>query len=142
MAEENLNVHATCVAFAGRGVLIIGPSGSGKSALAIQLIALGAVLVSDDRTLLKSLHGSLIASPAAAIAGLIEARSVGILRLRHLAEATVSVCVDMSLSEQERLPQPHSLEFLDIMLPCLRRVDAHYFPAAVHAYLTGKLIET
>ena len=133
-------MHATCVALAGQGVLITGPSGSGKSGLALQLIALGAQLVSDDRTVLVMQQGRLIASPPPAIAGMIEARGVGILPMRHLAEATLTLCVDMSRLEAERLPQPHSMTLLDIALPSLHKVDAPYFPAAVHVYLTVKVI--
>ena len=133
-------VHGTCVALAEQGVLIMGPSGSGKSGLALQLIALGAVFVSDDRTVLFARQGQLIASAPPAIAGMIEARGVGILPVRHHGEATLALCIDMSKLEAERLPQRHSVTLLDITLPSLHKVDAPYFPAAVHALLAGKAI--
>ncbi|MFZ9950137.1 MAG: HPr kinase/phosphorylase, partial [Gemmobacter sp.] len=52
MPADPILLHASCVAFAGRGVLILGPSGSGKSGLALGLIALGAGLVADDAVLI------------------------------------------------------------------------------------------
>ncbi|MBB3992666.1 HPr kinase/phosphorylase [Sulfitobacter undariae] len=141
MTDYSETVHATCVSLAGQGVLIIGPSGSGKSGLALQLIALGAILVADDRTILSVEEGRLIASPPAAIKGLIEARGVGILPVRHVAKVPLVLCVDMSRKEAERLPLRHSITMLDISLPSLHKVEAPYFPAAIHAYLTGQAQE-
>ena len=73
--------HASCVAWQGRGALILGRSGAGKSALALQLMALGADLVSDDRTELLAEADALTARAPATIQGLIEARGVGLMRV-------------------------------------------------------------
>jgi HPr kinase/phosphorylase len=137
MADQDAIVHATCVAIGGDAVLIAGPSGAGKSSLALQLIALGATLVSDDRTVLRRSGGGLAASAPKAIAGLIEARGVGLLSVAHLPHAPVVLVVDMSITENVRLPQRYSTTLLDITLPCLHKVDAPYFPAAIHTYMTG-----
>ena len=72
-------LHATTVAFDRRGILILGKSGSGKSSLALDLMGRGATLVSDDRVHLSHVPGGLKASPPEAIAGVIEARGVGLL---------------------------------------------------------------
>ncbi len=64
--------HASCVAYGGRGVLILGASGRGKSALALRLMALGAVLVADDRTDLCREGDSVMARAPDAIKGMIE----------------------------------------------------------------------
>jgi len=141
MATESQTVHATCIAMAGQGVLIAGPSGSGKSALALQLIALGAVLVADDRTVLTAQEGQLLAASPPTIAGLIEARGVGILPVQYVGQAPVVLYIDLSRVEVERLPQRHEITLLDISLPCLHKVDAPYFPAAIHAYITGRATE-
>ena len=135
-------LHATCVAVEERAVLLTGPSGSGKSALALQLIALGATLVADDRTCLVADGSRLWASPPDTIAGLIEARGVGLFQLPHLDRAPVNLVVDMGRTETDRLPPQRRIELQGIGLPCLHKVDAPYFPAAIHAYLKGTMIET
>lgn len=142
MSDKNFTLHASCVAVEGKGVLIKGSSGSGKSALALQLIALGAVLVADDRTLIEARGGVLYASPPTAIAGLIEARFVGILQQPYKPQAELALVVDLMKLEQTRLPPQRSIDVLDITLPCLHKVDAPYFPAAIHAYMTGSRSES
>lgn len=137
MSGQSVILHASCVAMAGNAVLITGPSGSGKSALALQLLALGADLIADDRTELTLHSGRVVASSPPAIKGRIEARGVGIIALDHLADAAVALVVDMAQTEVARLPQQHSVTILDIRLPCLHKVDAPYFPAAIHACLRG-----
>ena len=72
-------VHATTLDIAGLGVLILGASGVGKSDLALRLIADGALLVADDQTLVEARGDELWATAPATIAGLIEARGVGIV---------------------------------------------------------------
>ncbi len=67
-------LHATAVAWRGRAVLILGRSGSGKSALALQLMALGCTLVADDGVELAVQEGALVARPPEKIRGMIEAR--------------------------------------------------------------------
>ncbi len=129
-------VHASCVALAGRAVLVLGPSGSGKSALALQLMALGCVLVSDDRTVLTLRRGHLCAAAPPAIRGRIEARGVGILSAAAVA-ARVAVAVDLTRAETERLPKVRSVTFLGTDIPLVRRVDSDHFPAAILQYLKG-----
>lgn len=126
----------------GRGVLIIGPSGSGKSGLVLQLMAVGALLVADDRTVLEAVDGVLLASAPPTIAGMIEARGVGILKQPYLQQVPLSLVIDLEQVEEARLPTAHSMCLLDIALPCLHKVDAPYFPAAIHAYMTGSRSET
>lgn len=142
MPEQREILHATAVAVEGKAVLIIGPSGSGKSALALDLIALGAELVSDDRTCVMREEDTLIARPPPSIAGLIEARGIGILRLPVREQAQIAFVVDLAYNEKSRLPPQRGMTLLDITVPCLHKVDAHYFPAAIHAYLKGSRIDT
>ncbi len=87
MSEPVLR-QATGIAIGGRGVLIEGPPGSGKSSLALALLDRGAVLVGDDGVALSMRAGHLWAVPAAATAGLLEIRNVGIVE-RPFAEAPV-----------------------------------------------------
>jgi HPr kinase/phosphorylase len=137
MDTQGLTLHATSVAFEGKGIMIFGQSGSGKSSLALELIGLGADLIADDRTRVISTVGRIFASSPSAIAGLIEARGVGILPVQHVNSAPIVLTVDMSCIETERLPLRHSMTVLDIPLPCLHKVNAPYFPAAIRTYLRG-----
>ncbi|MDE2181759.1 MAG: hypothetical protein KGJ78_01920 [Alphaproteobacteria bacterium] len=110
-------VHASCVRL-GRagaafgappscGILLIGPSGAGKSDLALRLIAMGAVLVADDRTELFVARGALYARPPARGAGLLEIRGVGILELPHSPRAPITLAVTLG-SRGQRLPEHRS----------------------------------
>lgn len=96
-------IHASCVAIGGRAVLIEGPSGGGKSDLALRLIDRGATLVSDDYTVVTPDDGALMARPPATIAGRIEVRGVGIVTMPWLASAPVGLLVTIA-DQVERLP--------------------------------------
>jgi HPr kinase/phosphorylase len=108
-------LHGTCVALDGRGVLLRGPSGSGKSDLALRLIDSGAVLVADDQTSLTRTGDTLLASPPGTLAGLMEVRGLGLVRLNHLERVPLELVVDLTASSRvERLPEPNTLEFLGL----------------------------
>jgi serine kinase of HPr protein (carbohydrate metabolism regulator) len=96
-------VHASCVAKGGRAILISGRSGTGKSDLALRLIDRGAVLVSDDYTIVRRSGGKLVASAPANIAGKMEVRGLGILEFETVADAPVALMVDLG-REIDRLP--------------------------------------
>jgi serine kinase of HPr protein (carbohydrate metabolism regulator) len=100
-----LNLHASCVALGGKAVLLLGPSGAGKSDLALRLIDEGAKLVADDRTDLVLEKGRWRASAPATIAGLIEVRGLGIIRLPVLKRAPVVLAVRLA-GHVPRLPEP------------------------------------
>ncbi|KAJ04609.1 HPr kinase/phosphorylase [Sulfitobacter mediterraneus] len=131
MAPLTETLHATSVSVEGHAVLILGASGTGKSALALQLIALGAELVADDRTIITRNSKTLRASVPEAIAGQIEARGVGILGVPHAASSQVVLAVDMGRQSAKRLPEPETIDVLGIALPCLCRVDGPHFAAAI-----------
>ena len=89
------------------GILLIGKSGSGKSDLALRLIAAGAQLVADDRTDLYVHQGTLYATSPARIAGLLEVRGVGILAFPHAKQAKVTLVAELGKAPQ-RLPDHRS----------------------------------
>ncbi len=111
---ETLTMHGSAVAVKGRGLLILGRSGAGKSALALRLVALGAALVADDQVTLTRRGEALIASAPAALAGMAEARGVGLLRLAHVPEAVVRLAVDLDFAPAARMPQLRALRHLEV----------------------------
>lgn len=130
-AVEETLLHASCVADGGHAVLIRGAAGSGKSSLALQLMAYGAELVSDDQTVVRLSEGRLLASAPDTTRGLIEARSVGILRAKPVQNIPLSLVIDLDQTEDQRLPHPRQVQVLGQELPMLWGVDAPYFAAAV-----------
>ena len=127
---ERLNWHASCVAINGRGLLIRGKSGAGKSSLALELMAYGADLVADDRTDLWQQGHQLMAAAPAALTGLIEARGVGILRVPALEQAEISLIVDLGQRECNRLPPLRHIMVLGARVPLVHGAEnAHLAPA-------------
>ncbi len=119
-------VHATSVALRGRdgrwrAALLRGPSGSGKSDLALRLISAGARLIGDDQTHVAKKRSLLFAEPPDALAGLIEVRGLGIRRLAKrqlLGRAPLALLVDLVPPEKvERMPERQSEKLLDVALP-------------------------
>ena len=111
-------VHATTVAKDGRGVVITGRSGSGKSDLALRLIDRGFVLVSDDQTIIGKSSGGLIAWAPETIRGKIEVRGVGILNMAFADSAAVSLWVELT-DEIKRLPEDEKHMILGVEVPVL-----------------------
>jgi HPr kinase/phosphorylase len=113
-------MHATAVAIDGQAVLLRGPSGSGKSDLALRLIDAGARLVADDQCELRRRDDFLLVSAPATIAGLFEVRGLGILRLDALAEAPVGLIADLATANRiERLPPRRTDAILGIAVPLI-----------------------
>ena len=116
-------IHASTVALDGRAVLIMGPSGSGKSDLALRLLDRGFVLVSDDQTIVRRADNRLIASAPPNIAGKLEIRGIGIVEVESAADVPLALVVQLT-SEIERLPdERRERPVLGVNLP-LVSVDA------------------
>jgi len=111
------------VAVDGAGVLLRGPSGSGKSDLALRLIDGGAALVADDGVELRRAGGRLVASlpgsAPASVRGRLEVRGVGILPVPFVAEAPVVLAVELGVLP-DRLPEPEMAQWLGVDVPLLR----------------------
>ena len=134
-------VHATCIALDSRGALIRGPSGSGKSDLALRCLAIGqcalikrgAVLIADDQVLVHVKAGRVIAQAPGPLRGLIEVRGQGIITVNFEDVAEVALVVDLVPSGDviERLPDPiSSVCVAGKSIPVLR-LHAHEASAAI-----------
>lgn len=131
--SDRLLIHASAVAIGGNAVLLRGPSGCGKSDLALRLIDAGARLVADDQSELRREGDAVVVRAPATIAGLIEVRGLGILRLDVLAEAPVVLVADLVAADTiERLPSPRVVELFGLALPL---IDVAPFEASAVAKL-------
>jgi|SRR5580658_1078779 HPr kinase/phosphorylase len=99
--DDDVRIHGTCVARDGAGVLILGPSGAGKSDLALRLLDRGFDLVADDQVHIRD----NVAWAPDALAGLLEVRGLGIVRLPYSSRANLKLVVTLT-SQFERLPLP------------------------------------
>jgi HPr kinase/phosphorylase len=142
---ERPTVHACAVLVGAHAVLIRGPSGSGKSQLALRLITAAqsgllpfARLVADDRIRLEPCHGRLLARAPDALAGLIEVHGLGIRHLPHEAVAVIGRVVELAAPDAKRLPERAEVEVEGITLPQLKIAEGHTPYPSVLAWLTTK----
>jgi serine kinase of HPr protein (carbohydrate metabolism regulator) len=113
-------LHATCVELRRTGIILLGPSGSGKSDLALRLIDRGAHLVADDQLAVERRGDRLLGHPAEHLAGLLEVRGFGIVRLPwRVCALGLAVGLD-PVGPLPRLPEPECYDLLGVRLPYLR----------------------
>ncbi len=119
MSEKTLKpLHASCVSINEVGILLRGPSGSGKSDLTLRLIGDGAILVADDQVQLTVVAGSLMARAPDLLAGKLEVRGCGILAFPRLESVAVHLVVDLvPRIDVQRLPKPESCRLFGFELP-------------------------
>lgn len=105
--------HASAVQINGRGVLLFGPSGSGKSSLAARLIEhCGAVLIGDDRLTLQVRDQKMIASPHESLLGLLELRGFGLVRRPYIEAGTIHLAIDLvARADVPRMAAPDTFEY-------------------------------
>ena len=132
---DPLILHATAVAAHGTALLLIGGSGSGKSSLALEMMARGATLIADDRVILTQVSGEILCSCPEPLRGKIEARGVGILYASHDTDVPLRLVIDMDNIETARLPEARTVQYFSQSLPLLHKVDSQHFPAAILQYL-------
>ena len=125
--------RGSAVCLSGQGVLALGPSGSGKSRLALDLMALGAALVSDDGVWLT--RDNALQRPSGA-PRLVEARGIGLLRARALDTAPLALIVDLSRTEPDRLPPRREAAAPGGPVPLILGKDHPFLAAGIGQYLT------
>ena len=144
-------IHASAVLIGARAVLIRGPSGSGKSRLALDLIAAGRAvgfpsqfpftrLIGDDRVELVSAGGRLLVRPAPTLAGLLEVRGAGIFRLDHEPCAVVGLVVDLAATDAQRLPESGLISVESVKLPRLAVPEGVSALPGILALLTFEVV--
>jgi serine kinase of HPr protein (carbohydrate metabolism regulator) len=131
-------IHATTIDIDGSGVLLSGPSGSGKSDLALRLIDGGARLVADDRTDLALADGRLVASAPREIAGRMEVRGLGVLEKDAVPQTILTLVVELvDLKNVERVPKEATTTLLGVDVPAIR---LHAFEASSAAKVRAVLM--
>jgi len=114
-------IHATCVAIDGIGILLRGASGAGKSDMALRLMDGGAELVADDRVDLHAHQNHLTATPPETLQGLLEVRGLGVLQVPWRQSVQVRALIDLLQTEPlERLPEDRRETVMGISLPCFQ----------------------
>jgi serine kinase of HPr protein (carbohydrate metabolism regulator) len=128
-----IRVYATSIAVGGAGILLCGPSGSGKSDLALRLIDEGALLVADDQTELRFIDDSVRLSAPASIAGKIEVRGLGILEMPSAKSAPLFLVANLVAPRAvERYPETRTCCYFGREFPLLALAP---FEASVTAKL-------
>jgi HPr kinase/phosphorylase len=126
-----LLAYGTAVAIDGGAVLLRGPSGAGKSDLALRLVDDGARLVADDQVELRRAGRQILARAPEPLAGLLEIRGVGIVRIDALQEAPLVLIVDLTPSDEvERLPEPRFETVLGLPIPLIAQTPFEASAAA------------
>jgi serine kinase of HPr protein (carbohydrate metabolism regulator) len=111
--------QSCCVSIGGRGLLIEGRPGSGKSSLALALIDRGATLVGDDGVLLESQDGLLIARPHPETTGLLEIRNIGIVRIPVCQSAAIAMLIRLDEHAPRFVEGPLEQEIAGVILPSI-----------------------
>lgn len=110
----------TCVAIKGRGLLIEGAPGVGKSSLALALIDRGAMLVGDDGVTMTAEDGRLVAGPAPATAGLLEVRNVGLVPMPFLDRTEIALVIALDREAPRFIDCAEQRDVLGLTLPMVR----------------------
>lgn len=116
----NVSHQAGCVAIGGRGLLIEGAPGTGKSSLALALIDRGALLVGDDGVMLTAIAGSLMAAPHPNITGKLEVRNLGLVDLPVSPPVPVALVIRLDPAAPRFIDQAEQAEIAGVTLPLVR----------------------
>lgn len=133
-AGRPLARQAGCVAIGGRGILIEGPPGAGKSSLALALIDRGAELIGDDGVLVAAENERLVARPHPRTRGLLEIRNLGLLPFPCREQVPVALVIALDPAAPRYIERPESVDIAGVALP-LVRIWPQDHPPAIKAEL-------
>ena len=133
--DGQTTLHATTVVISDRALVLAGRSGTGKSTLALQMMAYGALLLADDVTWLTGTDAGVEAYCPPTLLGQIEARGVGILNAQPCSPTLVSAIVDLGTPEQERLPPFRVMKLCGHDIPILHKPATSYLSEILIQYM-------
>ena len=135
----SLIMHANCVDINGSGVLIVGRSGSGKSSLAINLLALGSTLVADDQCELVKKNNRFRISKPVSLPNSIEIRGIGLVSVPMVVETSLDWVVNMDEAETERMPNPRFTEIDGYRVPTVFGKDMDELASRIYVLVSNAL---
>ena len=137
--NDSLIMHATCVDINGSGVLIVGRSGSGKSSLAINLIALGSTLVADDQCEIVKKNNKLSVFKPTSLPSSIEIRGVGLVSVPMAVETSLDWVVNMDEAETQRMPDLQFTEIDGYRIPTILGKSIDDLASRIYVLVSNKL---
>ena len=137
--NDSLIMHATCVDINGSGVLIVGRSGSGKSSLAINLIALGSTLVADDQCEIVKKNNKLSVFKPTSLPSSIEIRGVGLVSVPMVVETSLDWVVNMDEPEKKRMPDLQFTEIDGYRIPTVFGKNMDDLASLIYVLVSNKL---
>ena len=137
--NDSLIMHATCVDINGSGVLIVGRSGSGKSSLAINLIALGSTLVADDQCEIVKKNNKLSVLKPTSLPSSIEIRGVGLVSVPMVVETSLDWVVNMDEAETQRMPDLQFTEIDGYRIPTIFGKNMDDLASRIYVLVSNKL---
>ena len=132
-------MHASCVDVNGAGVLIVGRSGSGKSSLAINLLALGSTLVADDQCEIVRKNNRFRISKPASLPKSIEIRGIGLVSVPMVNETSLDWVVNMDEVEKERMPTPQFTKIGGFRVPTVFGKDMDDLASRIYVLVNNAL---
>ena len=137
---QQTRIHATSISWQGRAALLLGPSASGKSSVALHMMALGCELIADDQCDITVRDQSLFVSCPPQISGQIEARNFGLLTCRAGNPAPLACAVDLGIAEDKRLPDARAIELCNQSLRLFHNPGIEALPFALIQYLKADIV--
>lgn len=139
--DGRLQLHASTVVISRKAVAFVGPSGSGKSGHALEMMTHGATLLADDITWFETAKTGVNASCPPTLSGQVEARGIGILNATPAPPTLLALIVDLGTPETDRLPPRRTTQILGHDIPLIHKSDSPHFIASILHYIANGRVE-